>query len=151
LERAELEAMPEEEGAELAALYRAKGFTEAEAKTISARMLADPEHALDTLVREELGLDPDQLGSPWGAAGGSFVAFAIGALVPVVPYALTNGAPAFVAAIGLSLVALFAVGAGVSLLTGRSLLFSGARQVAIGGVAAAVTYVVGTAIGVAVA
>ena len=76
LERAELEAMPEEEQAELAAIYRAKGFTEAEANTIAERMFADPQHALDTLVREELGLDPDELGSPWGAATGSFVAFA---------------------------------------------------------------------------
>lgn len=151
LERAELEAMPEEEEAELAALYRAKGFTESEAKTIAKRMLADPAHALDTLVREELGLDPDELGSPWGAAGGSFLAFGAGAIVPVLPYVFATGAPAFVTSIGLSLVALFAVGAGVSLLTGRSLLFSGARQVVIGGVAAAVTYAVGRAIGVAVA
>ena len=75
LERAELEAMPEEEEAELATVYRAKGFTEAEAETIAARMFKDPEHALDTLVREELGLDPDELGSPWGAAVGSFIAF----------------------------------------------------------------------------
>ena len=151
LERAELEAMPEEEEAELASLYRAKGFTETEAKTIAKRMLADPEHALDTLVREELGLDPDELGSPWGAAGGSFLAFGVGAIVPVLPYIFATGAPAFLTSIGLSLAALFAVGAGVSLLTGRSLLFSGARQVVIGGVAAAVTYAVGRAIGVAVA
>ncbi|HZM72999.1 MAG TPA: VIT1/CCC1 transporter family protein [Candidatus Polarisedimenticolia bacterium] len=151
LERAELEAMPEEEEAELAALYRAKGFTDTEAKTIAKRMLADPDHALDTLVREELGLDPDELGSPWGAAGGSFLAFGVGAIVPVLPYVFATGTPAFLAAIGLSLVALFAVGAGVSLLTGRSLLYSGARQVVIGGVAAAVTYAVGRAIGVAVA
>jgi VIT1/CCC1 family predicted Fe2+/Mn2+ transporter/rubrerythrin len=151
LERAELEAMPEEEEAELASVYRAKGFTEAEAATIAHRMFSDPQHALDTLVREELGLDPDELGSPWGAAFGSFVAFAIGALVPVVPYLFTGGATAFVVAIGVSLAALFAVGAGVSLLTGRSTLFSGARQVAIGAAAAAVTYVVGSVIGVSLA
>ena len=150
LERAELEAMPEEEQAELASIYRAKGFTEAEAGTIAARMFKDREHALDTLVREELGLDPDELGSPWGAAGGSFVAFAIGALIPVVPYALAAGSAAFVAAIGLSVAALFAVGAGVSLLTGRGLLYSGGRQVLIGAAAAAVTYLVGGAIGIAV-
>ena len=151
LERAELEAMPEEEEAELASVYRAKGFTEAEAATIAHRMFSDPQHALDTLVREELGLDPDELGSPWGAAFGSFVAFAIGALIPVVPYLFTGGATAFVVAIGMSLAALFAVGAGVSLLTGRSTLFSGARQVAIGAAAAAVTYVVGSVIGVSLA
>ena len=150
LERSELELMPEEEQAELAQVYRAKGFTEGEAEAIAARMFADPEHALDTLVREELGLDPDELGSPWGAATGSFVAFGVGALVPVIPYLLTSGSTAFLAAIGLSIGALFAVGAGVSLLTGRGLLFSGARQVLIGAAAAVVTYVVGHAIGVAV-
>jgi VIT1/CCC1 family predicted Fe2+/Mn2+ transporter/rubrerythrin len=148
LERAELEAMPEEEQAELAQVYRAKGFTEAEAATIAERMFKDPQHALDTLIREELGLDPDELGSPWGAAGGSFVAFGIGALIPVVPYLITTGSTAFVGAIVLSLGALFAVGAGVSLLTGRSMLFSGSRQVLIGAAAAVVTYVVGRAIGV---
>jgi vacuolar iron transporter family protein len=150
LERAELEAMPEEEQAELAAVYRSKGFTQAEANTIAERMFADPEHALDTLVREELGLDPDELGSPWGAATGSFVAFAVGALVPVLPYLFFVGAAAFVPAVALSLAALFAVGAGVSLLTGRGLLYSGSRQVLIGAAAAIVTYLVGHLIGVAV-
>jgi VIT1/CCC1 family predicted Fe2+/Mn2+ transporter/rubrerythrin len=150
LERAELEAMPQEEEAELATVYRSKGFTEAEAEAIAARMFSDPQHALDTLVREELGLDPDELGSPWGAAAGSFVAFAVGALIPVVPYLLATSGVAFGAAIALSVAALFAVGAGVSLLTGRSLLYSGGRQVLIGGAAAIVTYVVGNLIGVAV-
>jgi VIT1/CCC1 family predicted Fe2+/Mn2+ transporter len=150
LERAELEAMPEEEERELALVYRAKGFTEEEAATIAARMFADPQHALDTLVREELGLDPDELGSSWGAAFGSFVAFGIGAVIPVVPYLIGGGTAAFVASIGLSIAALFAVGAGVSLLTGRSLLFSGARQVLIGAAAAIVTYIVGLAIGISV-
>ncbi|MEX2011592.1 MAG: VIT1/CCC1 transporter family protein [Chloroflexota bacterium] len=150
LERAEMEAMPEEEEAELAAVYRAKGFTDEEAATIAHRLFRDPEHALDTLVREELGLDPDELGSPWGAAFGSFVAFAAGALVPVVPYMFTNGPEAFYAALGASLAALFAVGAGVSLLTGRSAIYSGFRQVAIGAGAAAVTYAVGSLIGVSV-
>jgi vacuolar iron transporter family protein len=150
LERAELEAMPEEEQAELAAIYRGKGFTEQEANTIAERMFADPQHALDTLVREELGLDPDELGSPWGAAAGSFVAFAIGALVPVLPYLVTTGASAFLPAVALSIAALFAVGAGVSLLTGRGLLYSGSRQVLIGAAAAIVTYLVGHLIGVTV-
>jgi VIT1/CCC1 family predicted Fe2+/Mn2+ transporter len=150
LERAELEAMPEEEERELALVYRAKGFTEEEASTIAARMFRDPEHALDTLIREELGLDPDELGSAWGAAFGSFVAFAIGAVIPVLPYLVSAGATAFVTSIALSVAALFAVGAGVSLLTGRSLLFSGARQVLIGAAAAIITFVVGLAIGVAV-
>ncbi len=151
LERAELEAMPEEEQAEMAAIYRSKGFPPHEAEAIAARLFADPELALDTLVREELGLDPDELGSPVGAAAGSFVAFAIGAAVPVVSYVVGSGTGAFVASLALSLVALFLVGAGVSLLTGRGTLFSGARQVVIGAVAAAVTFAVGSLVGVAVA
>jgi VIT1/CCC1 family predicted Fe2+/Mn2+ transporter len=151
LERAELEAMPEEEQAEMAALYRAKGFAQQEAEAIATRLFENPERALDTLVREELGLDPDELGSPVGAASGSFVAFAVGAAVPVLPYVVGGGAAAFVASLVMSLAALFAVGAGVSLLTGRGTLFSGARQVVIGAVAAGVTYLVGSAVGVAVA
>jgi len=150
LERAELEAMPEEEEAELAAVYQAKGFTPDEARTIAHRMFSDPEHALDTLVREELGLDPDELGSAWGAAGGSFIAFAVGAIIPVVPYLVGSGSHAFAVALAASLIALFLVGAGVSLLTGRSMLFSGARQVGIGAAAAGVTYLVGSLIGVSV-
>ncbi len=152
LERAEMDAMPEEEQAELAAIYRSKGFSHEEADAIAARLFQDPEKALDTLVREELGLDPTELGSPWGAAAGSFAAFAIGAAVPVLPY-LTGQATAlvFLASLGLSLAALFAVGAGVSLLTGRSTVFAGLRQVGIGLGAAAVTYAVGSIIGVSVA
>jgi VIT1/CCC1 family predicted Fe2+/Mn2+ transporter len=151
LERAEMEAMPEEEEAEMASIYRAKGFRDDEAKAIAHRLFENPEHALDQLIREELGLDPDELGSPMRAAFGSFVAFAGGAFVPVIPYLLGSGVTAFVAAIVISLLALFAVGGAVSLLTGRSVLFSGARQVAIGAAAAIVTFIVGTAIGVSVA
>jgi VIT1/CCC1 family predicted Fe2+/Mn2+ transporter/rubrerythrin len=151
LERAEMEAMPEEEEAEMASIYRAKGFREDEAKAIAHRLFENPEQALEQLIREELGLDPDELGSPFGAAFGSFIAFAVGAFVPVLPYVIGSGSGAFVAAIGLSLVGLFAVGAGVSLLTGRGVLFSGARQVGIGAAAAVVTYLVGSVIGVSVA
>ena len=150
LERAELEAMPEEEQAEMASLYRAKGFPPHEAEAIAARLFENPERALDTLVREELGLDPDELGSPVGAATGSFIAFGVGAAVPVLPFVVTTGSTAFIASLLLSLAALFAVGAGVSLLTGRSALFSGFRQVIIGAVAAGVTFAVGSALGVAV-
>jgi VIT1/CCC1 family predicted Fe2+/Mn2+ transporter len=151
LERAEMEAMPEEEEAELAAAYRAKGFSESEAASIAERIFADPETALDVLVQEELGLDADQLGSPLGAAGGSFMAFAIGASIPVLPYLVGGGTAALAASLTLSLVALFAVGAAVSLLTGRGALFSGFRQLGIGLAAALVTYAVGSVIGVAAA
>ncbi len=151
LERAEMEAMPEEEEAELAASYRAKGFTHGEAARIAHRIFEDPEMALDMLVREELGLDPDQLGSAWGAAGGSFVAFSVGAAVPVVPYLFGGGTAVLAISLGLSLMALFAVGAAVSLLTGRSAIFSGARQLGIGLGASVVTYLIGSLVGVSVA
>src|SRR5690349_506827 len=94
LERSEIELMPEEEQAELAATYRAKGFTREEADEIAERIFRDPDTALDVLIREELGLDPEELGSPWGAAFGSFVAFAIGAAIPVVPYLFGGGTSA---------------------------------------------------------
>jgi VIT1/CCC1 family predicted Fe2+/Mn2+ transporter len=100
------------------------------------------------LVREELGLDPDELGSPLGAAGGSFLAFAIGAAIPVIPFLFGGGMTVIVVSLGLSLVALFLVGAAVSLLTGRSLVFSGLRQLGIGLAAAMVTYAIGSIIGV---
>ena len=148
LERAELEAMPEEEEAELAASYRAKGFPPEEAQRIAHRLFQDPETALDVLVREELGLDPDELGSPWGAAIGSMISFAAGAAVPVIPFVFGGGMVLTVLSLALSLVALFAVGAGVSLLTGRGLLFSGFRQLGIGLAAAVVTYLIGSVIGV---
>jgi VIT1/CCC1 family predicted Fe2+/Mn2+ transporter/rubrerythrin len=151
LERAEMEAMPEEEEAELAASYRAKGFTPDEAARIAHRIFEDPDQALDILVREELGLDPDQLGSPWGAAAGSFVAFALGAIVPVIPYLFGGGTAVLAVSLGLSLVALFGVGAAVSLLTGRGMIFSGFRQLGIGLAAALVTYAIGSLIGVGAA
>ena len=103
------------------------------------------------LVREELGLDPDELGSPWRAAAGSFAAFAVGAAIPVIPYLFGGGTSVLLVSLGLSLIALFTVGAGVSLLTGRSLLFSGFRQLAIGLAAALVTYAIGSIIGVSTA
>ena len=142
--------MPDEEQRELAEIYMAKGLPRKDAERIAERMFRDPETALDTLVREELGLDPDELGSPWGAAFGSFLAFAVGAIIPVVPYLFGNGTVAFAASLGLSLAALFAVGAAVSLLTGKGVLFSGLRQMGIGAAAAAVTYAIGTVIGVGV-
>jgi VIT1/CCC1 family predicted Fe2+/Mn2+ transporter len=144
LEREELRLMPEFEQAELSRIYQAKGLTREEADLVAERLMHDPEHALDTKIREELGLDPSELGSPMGAAWSSFVAFAIGAIIPLVPFLLTSGVTAIAISVALALTSLFAVGAAVSFLTGRSLLFSGARQVAIGGVAALVTFLVGS-------
>ena len=149
LEREELKAIPEEEEEELAIIYRSKGFTKEEAQRIAHRLLSQPEEALDTLAHEELGLDRDSLGSPWGAAAGSFVSFAVGAFVPLAPFLVSSGGTAFVAALAASFVALFLVGAAVSLLTGRDFLRSGARQVAIVAAAALVTFLVGRAVGAA--
>lgn len=151
LEREELRFMPQKETEELAALYRAKGLSALEADMVAARLMQDPEKALDTKIREELGLDPDELGSPWGAAAYSFASFGLGAVIPLAPFLLTEGLAAIAISVLLALAALFIVGALVSLLTGRSLLFSGVRQVGIGGAAALVTYIVGSLIGVTVA
>ena len=148
LERAELEAMPEEEEAEIAAIYQARGFPAEEATSIAKRLMADPKIALETLVREELGLDPEELGSPWGAAIGSLLAFAVGAFVPLLPFILLSGAAALLVSITLTAAALFSVGAAVSLLTGKSAIYTGLRQLAIGAAAAAITYAVGSLIGV---
>ncbi len=151
LERDELEENPEEERRELALIYEAKGVPRQDADRLAQTLMRDKDVALDTLVREELGLDPDELGSPWKAASSSFVSFAVGALIPVLPYLLLAGVAAFVTSAALSGAALFVVGAAVSLLTGRGLLFSGARMLLIGGAAAAITYLVGYLIGVSVA
>ena len=151
LERAEMEAMPEEEEAELAQVFRAKGFTQPEAERIAARIFEQPAIALDMLVREELGLDPDELGSPIGAAVGSFIAFSIGAAIPVIPFLFGGGPTITFISLAVSLVALFVVGAGVSLLTGRGVLFSGTRQLLLGLAAAVVTFAIGSLIGVTVA
>ena len=154
LQRAELATLPEEEKEKLVAIYRAKGLPEEDARRVAEHIFADPETALETLVREELGLDPNELASPWAAAGGSFLAFTLGAIIPVIPYlpALYGGpGVSFVLSFGLSLAALFVVGALVSLLTGRNMLFSGFRQVMIGAAAAIVTYGVGRLIGVSTA
>ncbi len=148
IEREELRIMPDVEQDELTEIYRSKGVPDEDARRVARGLMRNPEAALDTKVREELGLDPDELGSPWGAAAGSFVAFGAGAFVPLLPFLLTRGMPAFVGALVLAFSALFLVGAGVSLLTGRNVLFSALRQVAIGAGAAAVTYAAGSVVGV---
>jgi VIT1/CCC1 family predicted Fe2+/Mn2+ transporter len=148
LEAEEIEAMPDEEANELALIYRAKGVGREEAEAMAARIMRDRTTALDTMAREELGLNPDELGSPWGVAISSFVSFAIGAVVPVLPWLVASGAAGLAASLALSALALFLVGAGISLLTGRSLLQSGARMLLVGGLAASATFGIGRLIGV---
>jgi VIT1/CCC1 family predicted Fe2+/Mn2+ transporter len=150
LERDELAMAPEEERKELVLIYQAKGLPREQAQEMAARMMENPEVALDTLVREELGLDPSQLGSPWGAAIGSFLAFAAGALVPVIPFFFSSSASTLQVSIAgaISGLALFGVGASLSLFTGRSSLWSGTRQLSLGIVAAALTYGIGRLVGV---
>jgi vacuolar iron transporter family protein len=150
LEAQELEETPEEEHAELVLLYRAKGLDRADAVRLADRIMSDKKVALDTLAREELGLDPDELGSPWGAAASSLLAFALGAFVVVLPYLFGGGAAALLAAIGLAVVALFGVGAGIGVINGRPALRSGIRQIVAGGLAAGVTFLVGHLIGASV-
>src|SRR5439155_2178329 len=151
MEKQELEMSPKEEEEELALIYQAKGIPEDEARTLARRIVANPKVAIDTLAREELGLDPSQLGSPWIAAGSSFAAFVIGALVPVLPYLFTSGTAAWTASGLLSCLALFGVGALISIFTSRGPLVSGVRMLGIGLLASAITYSVGWLLGVSVA
>ncbi len=147
LEAAELAITPEEEKAELALIYRAKGLNKEEAESLASRLSEDPAVALDTLVREELGLDPQQLGNPIAAAIGSFVAFGAGAILPVLPFFFGASTTLIIASIVLGGLALFLVGAVLSLFTGKSVAFSGGRQLLIGAVAASVTFGLGSLIG----
>jgi VIT1/CCC1 family predicted Fe2+/Mn2+ transporter len=151
IEAREIDEIPDEEREELALIYEAKGLAAEQARELAARQIADRSTALDTLAREELGIDPDELGgSPVVAAGTSFVLFAIGAIIPVIPYFFLSGTPPVIVSAGLSVVGLFTIGALITVFTGRGALFSGGRQVVIGGAAAALTYVVGRLIGGAV-
>ncbi|MGA7675842.1 MAG: VIT1/CCC1 family protein [Rhizomicrobium sp.] len=151
-EAEELKQMPDEEREELVLIYQAKGLGESEAQALAARLMANKDTALDTLVREELGLDPKELGgSAWAAAGWSFCLFAGGAIVPVLPLFFLHGMAATTASIAFSAIALAAVGAGTSLFTGRSALFSAGRQVVFGAAAAAITYGIGMLAGLALA
>jgi VIT1/CCC1 family predicted Fe2+/Mn2+ transporter len=151
LEREELAEYPEEEAEELALIYQARGVALDQARQVSRALLTNPAAALDVLAREELGLNPDDLGSPWQAAASSFVAFALGAAVPLIPFLCgLSGMRATGGAVTITLVALFAVGLGLSLFTGRDALRSALRMVLIGGGAGAVSFLVGRAVGVAI-
>jgi vacuolar iron transporter family protein len=150
LERAELAEYPEEEAEELALIYQARGMELSEARAVSQALLAHPQAALDVLSREELGLNPDDLGSPWQAATTSFVTFAAGAVVPLLPFlAGVTGLHATLMAAVVTLLALFVVGLSLSLFTGRNALGGALRMVLIGGGAGTVSFLVGRALGVA--
>jgi VIT1/CCC1 family predicted Fe2+/Mn2+ transporter len=150
-EAEELELVPEEEKEELALIYQAKGLPEEQARALAEKLIANKATALDTLAREELGIDPNDLGgSAWTAAATSFVLFAVGAVVPVAPFFAMGGEPAIIASLIVSGAALFITGAGTSLFTGRGMFYSGMRQLLIGFAAAGVTFGIGHLIGVAV-
>jgi VIT1/CCC1 family predicted Fe2+/Mn2+ transporter len=151
IEKSELESQPEEEREELQLIYESKGLSAHEAKELSTKIMKDPRTALDALAREELGIDPTELGgSPWVAALTSLLLFATGAVVPLAPFFFLEGIRATMACVAAGGIGLFAIGAAITLFTGRSALFSGARQLALGGAAAGVTFAIGHAIGVAI-
>ncbi len=150
LEAEEIKEMPEEETEELALIYRAKGVPKEEAEELARRISAEPGTALDTMAREELGLNPEELGAPWRVASSSFCSFAVGAIVPVIAYVIGSGSAAFAAAVSCAAFALVLVGAAVGLISGRPLLKSAARQLLIGVGAAGITFAIGTVLHAAV-
>jgi VIT1/CCC1 family predicted Fe2+/Mn2+ transporter len=150
LQRHQLHHTPDQERGILMEIYEAKGLSRAEADLIVDRIMRDPERAIDTFVREEIGLSAQTMGSPVAAGLGSLTAFAVGALVPLVPFLLFGGTAAFAVSIAASGLALFAIGLAVSRLTHRHPLWTGIRQAALGGLAAAVTFGIGSILGTAV-
>jgi vacuolar iron transporter family protein len=151
VEASELKERPDEEKEEMVLIYQAKGLDEATARTLAERLMADKESALDTLTREELGIDPEELGgSPWAAGSASFGLFSAGAIFPVAPFFFLGGVPALLMSLAASGIALVLIGAGTSLFTGRSVLLSSTRQLLIGFAAAGVTYGIGRLVGVTI-
>jgi vacuolar iron transporter family protein len=150
LEAHEIGSEPEAERLELVEIYVRKGLSRDLADRLATEVMRDPETALDTHAREELGLDWEALGSPFAAAGSSFVTFSLGAFVPLLPFLVTSGTQAVIVSAILSGLALFGVGAAISYLTGKSWLLSGVRMLAVGSAAAAVTYLVGKLLNVSV-
>lgn len=148
IETAEITANPQEEAEELALIYQSRGLDAARAKETAERIMHDRSGAIEALAREELGIDPKELGgSAWEAAITSFILFSIGAIIPVIPFIFMSGTTAVIISLVLSTIGLFAIGAGITLFTGRGLLFSGGRQVLFGLAAAAITYAIGRLIG----
>jgi VIT1/CCC1 family predicted Fe2+/Mn2+ transporter len=151
-EKAEIEANPEEEIEELSLIYQARGLEEQAAHQLAQQIMSNQETALDALSRDELGIDPEELGgSAWEAAIASFFLFAFGAIIPVFPFIFLSGTPAVIASLICSAVGLFLIGTIITLFTGRSVLYSGTRQVLFGLGAATVTFFVGKVLGVTVA
>ena len=147
IEQEELQAFPEEEREELELIYRAKGVSAEAAQALVDNIMSRDDVALDTLAREELGLDPGTLGSPWVAAISSFVAFAFGALLPLIPFFFGSGTAATVVAVVGSLIVLFGVGAATSIFTNRHAGRAGLRMAIVGAVVALVTFFIGKAVG----
>ncbi len=147
IEKEEMEFMPEEEEEELALIYQAKGLSEEDARATAKRIIQSPETALDTLVREELGMAEAEVGSAWTAALVSFVMFAVGAVLPVLPWLVVGGVPAVVVSVILSAFGLAILGAAITLWTGRGAMFSAMRMLGFGLAAAAITFAIGAAIG----
>jgi VIT1/CCC1 family predicted Fe2+/Mn2+ transporter len=151
IESSELTEDPEGEGDELKLIYEAKGLSPGEAETMVKHMLADRASAIDALAREELGIDPKQLGgSAWEAAASSFVLFAIGAVVPILPFVVARGSVAVASSVVISAVGLFAIGAAITLFTGAPVWRSGGRQLLLGLAAAGLTFGLGKLIGLAI-
>lgn len=151
IEAEEIATSPEEEQEELALIYQSKGLPEDRAKELASHMMADKDSILDTLAREELGIDPEELGgSAYEAAFTSFFLFAFGALFPMFSYFFWSGTPAIIMSLVISAVGLFIIGAAITLMTGKSVWFSGTRQVLVGIAAAALTFGIGKLIGVSV-
>lgn len=147
-EKEELALYPEEEAEELALIYEARGLPIEDARAVAKTLVSDPKTALDTLAREELGLNPDDLGSASGAALWSFLAFSSGAFLPLIPFVF-GLSPAIPVAGAIAALALFGVGAAMSLFSGRNALFGGLRMLAIGALAGAATFGIGSLFGVA--
>ena len=138
------------ERAILEGIYQGRGFNPEESRAIVGTLFATPERALDSMMRDEVGLDPKAIGGPWAAAISSFLAFISGAIIPLLPFLLLTGTPALIGGVAISLGALFLLGLGVSRLTGRPPLRCGLRQMGLGGIAALITFLIGQAIGSAI-
>lgn len=152
LEMEELEASPEDEKKELILLYQAKGMNLDEAQKLAEKAFENQDSAMDAIITEELGIDKEELGgSAWEAAIASFILFSIGAIIPLYPFIFVSGEKAILLSLGSCIIGLFGIGAAITLLTGKSIWFSGFRQVLFGLTAAAVTYGIGALIGVSLA